>query len=44
MKHHEIAAQNGDVHNGVNDYEEGEEMEVSDQGRVYDLLFASFFS
>ena len=28
MKHHEIAAQNGDVHNGVNDYEEGEEMEV----------------
>ena len=43
MKHHEIAAQNGDVHNGVNDYEEGEEMEVSDQGRVYDLLLPVFF-
>ena len=43
MKHHEIAAQNGDVHNGVNDYEEGEEMEVSDQGQVYDLLLPVFF-
>ena len=31
------------MHNGVNDYEEGEEMEVSDQGRVYDLIIASFF-
>ena len=28
---------------GVNDYEEGEEMEVSDQGRVYDLLLPVFF-
>lgn len=43
MKHHEIAAQNGDLHNGSNDYEEGEEIEISNRGKVTDLLLPVIF-
>lgn len=38
MKKHELAAQNGDLFNGINDYASDEEMEVSDKGRVLDLI------
>lgn len=43
MKQHEIAAKSGDVHNGANDYEEVEEMEISNRGKVYDLLLPVIF-
>lgn len=43
MKDHEIAAKNGDIHNGANDYEEVEEMEISNRGKVYDLLLPVIF-
>lgn len=43
MKNNEDVAKGGDVHFGMNDYTEMEEIEVSDKGKVYDLLLPVAF-
>lgn len=43
MSNHEEAASNGDVHNGTNDYQETEKLEISDKGKVYDLILPVIF-
>ena len=43
MKEHEQAARQGDVFNGKCDYGKAQEMEVSDKGKVYDLVLPVIF-
>ncbi len=43
MKEHEQAARQGDVFNGKCDYGKTQEMEVSDKGKVYDLVLPVIF-
>ena len=43
MKEHEIAASNGDVCYGNNDYQEVEQVEVSNKGKTYDLILPVIF-
>lgn len=43
MKDNEIAAMNGDVHGGYNDYQTTEEIQVSDKGKVLDLVLPVLF-
>ncbi len=43
MKEHEQAARRGDVFNGKCDYGKAQEMEVSDKGKVYDLVLPVIF-
>ena len=43
MKEHELAAQAGDVHNGATDYNDGEEIEISNRGRICDLILPVIF-
>lgn len=43
MKKNEEAAMNGDVHFNLHDYQNVEEVEASDQGKVYDLILPVLF-
>ncbi|MEG0368228.1 MAG: Na+/H+ antiporter NhaC family protein, partial [Coprobacillus sp.] len=43
MKEHELAASQGDVHNGHNEYESVEHIQGSSKGRIYDLVLPVLF-
>lgn len=38
MKNHELSAKNGDVHHGNNEYKDVDLIDVSDKGRIFDLV------